>query len=132
MTMKYSRAGGMPAREAEKIRDRLAGNIAGRANASGAVQQEAHSVFPSSEPSPELKGEGMELSPEVLAAAEHNRKNREAVRQLEAETDAVEAQQEDPINGIIDPLDLPPAAEPNPDSEPPIAMPPGEPDALLK
>jgi hypothetical protein len=102
--MKYSRPGGMPPSEQEKIRRRLGGHK--NENASGATQ-EAPEILAGSEPSSELKGEGMELSPEVLAAAEHNRRNREAVRQLEAETDKVEAeaaaeaavQAEDPVNG---------------------------------
>jgi hypothetical protein len=97
MTHIYSRPGGMTPHEQDKIRRRLGGTK--NENASGATQ-EAPPILAGSTPSSELKGEGMELSPEVLAAAEHNRKNREALRAAEAPVEVpVEVPAEDPVNG---------------------------------
>ena len=108
MTMKHSRPGGMSESELEKTRRRLGGGTT--PNASGA-RQEAPAILAGSEPSRELTPPV--LTPEeIAAAAEHNRKNREAARLLEEETDeflrvnpavaakaAADALPPDPING---------------------------------
>jgi hypothetical protein len=99
MTHTYSRPGGMTPHELDKIRRRLGGQK--NENASGATQ-EAPPILAGSTPSSELKGQGMELSPEVLAAAEHNRHNRELQRAAEAAAGAQappETPAEDPVNG---------------------------------
>lgn len=86
--MVYSRSGGMTQHELAKIRRRLGGGST--PNASGARQQEAPAILAGSEPSRELVKP--KLTPEEEKIAEANRLARAA--------------QPDPVNGILDPLDI--------------------------
>jgi hypothetical protein len=89
--MVYSRPGGMAPSEQAKIRRRLGGGTT--PNASGA-RQEAPAILAGSEPSRELQQPKLTPEEEAIAAA-----NREARDKIEAGAD--------PVNGEVDPLDVP-------------------------
>jgi hypothetical protein len=104
--MKYSRPGGMPPNEQDKIRRRLGGGVP-TPNASGATQQEAPAILAGSEPSRELRPPV--LTPEEIeATAKANREARAAQMEAHHKARAAQPLQADPINGEVDPLDAGP------------------------